>query len=177
MQPVNSSSTKTWFLIITGTICILSALAVIVLMAVALPMMQHFRETARRESAALNLRSLESALRNYEASIVPRKLANVDEVQTVDAVRKIVSQHLGVDIHQITPSTSLADVGADELDLVELVMELEEHFSIGLADTSSPKLDGGISLSHPHGLAPMGELTMLKLAEIVDLQRIVAGTR
>jgi len=49
-----------------------------------------------------------------------------------ERVRRIIAQQLGVDESQITPQTSFVeDLNADSLDLVELIMALEEHFSKG----------------------------------------------
>lgn len=168
MQPADSSkSTKNLFRIL-GVVCILSVLALLVLMVVALPMIQQARDAARRESVAMNLKNLESALRNYQASMMPQKSKSTAETQTIEAVRAIVAKQLGVEMARLTDSTSLAELGADDLDLVELVMELEERFSIGIPDTST--LDAKAPLNNPIGLPPMNELTILKLAETVDRQ-------
>ena len=172
MGPTNpSSSTAKWVLVIAGSVCILSVLFVVVLMAVALPMMRSFNETARRESVAANLKGIESALRNYEMSMNPGPSKSAAAGKTIDTVREIVAKQMGVEVHRITPSTSLAELRADDLDMVELIMELEEHFSVSILDESTPKLDEKLTLKNSNGLPPLGELTMLKLAELVDLQR------
>ncbi|HUT97162.1 MAG TPA: acyl carrier protein [Dehalococcoidales bacterium] len=47
-----------------------------------------------------------------------------------DRVKKIVVDQLGVDEEEVVPSANFVDdLGADSLDLVELVMSLEEEFS------------------------------------------------
>jgi acyl carrier protein len=47
-----------------------------------------------------------------------------------DRIKKIVVDQLGVDEAEVTPSSSFVDdLGADSLDLVELIMALEEEFS------------------------------------------------
>lgn len=47
-----------------------------------------------------------------------------------ERVKKIVVEQLGVDDADVVPSASfIDDLGADSLDLVELVMSLEEEFS------------------------------------------------
>ena len=47
-----------------------------------------------------------------------------------ERIKKIVMEQLGVDDKEVVPSASLVDdLGADSLDLVELVMSLEEEFS------------------------------------------------
>jgi len=48
----------------------------------------------------------------------------------LERVRKIVVEQLGVDESEVQPAASFVDdLGADSLDLVELVMSLEEEFS------------------------------------------------
>jgi acyl carrier protein len=50
---------------------------------------------------------------------------------TVDRVKKIVVDNLGVDADKVTDSASfIDDLGADSLDTVELVMAFEEEFGI-----------------------------------------------
>ena len=47
-----------------------------------------------------------------------------------ERVKKIVVEKLGVDESDVVPSASFVDdLGADSLDLVELIMSLEEEFS------------------------------------------------
>ncbi len=52
-----------------------------------------------------------------------------------ETVRKVLAEQLEVDESIITPETDIIDdLGADSLDLVELVMSLEEHYDIVLTD-------------------------------------------
>ncbi len=47
-----------------------------------------------------------------------------------ERLRKIVVEQLGVEAEEVVPSASfIDDLGADSLDLVELIMSLEEEFS------------------------------------------------
>jgi acyl carrier protein len=47
-----------------------------------------------------------------------------------DRVKKIIVDQLGVEEKEVVPSAKFADdLGADSLDLVELIMAMEEHFS------------------------------------------------
>ncbi|MDG2220099.1 MAG: acyl carrier protein [Rubripirellula sp.] len=58
-----------------------------------------------------------------------------------ERVIDIVSEQLGVDKDKITLETSFVnDLGADSLDTVELVMELEEEFDISIPDESAEKI-------------------------------------
>ncbi|MCP4885392.1 MAG: acyl carrier protein [Rubripirellula sp.] len=58
-----------------------------------------------------------------------------------ERVIDIVSEQLGVDKDKINLDTSFVnDLGADSLDTVELVMELEEEFDISIPDESAEKI-------------------------------------
>lgn len=53
----------------------------------------------------------------------------------------IVCENLGVSREQVTRQTSFQeDIGADSLDIVELVMELEEEFEITIPDDAAEKI-------------------------------------
>ena len=58
-----------------------------------------------------------------------------------DKVKKIISEKLSVDIEEIVPEASFVDdLGADSLDLVELIMSMEEEFDIDISDEDAEKL-------------------------------------
>jgi acyl carrier protein len=65
-----------------------------------------------------------------------------DNVASVkERVIDIVAEQLGVSKDQVTPETSFVnDLGADSLDTVELVMELEEEFDINIPDDAAEKI-------------------------------------
>jgi acyl carrier protein len=66
-------------------------------------------------------------------------MAKVGAVQ--DRVIDIVAEQLGVDKEKVAPETSFVnDLGADSLDTVELVMELEEEFDISIPDDAAEKI-------------------------------------
>jgi acyl carrier protein len=59
----------------------------------------------------------------------------------LERVTEIVSEQLGVDKDKVTAETSFVnDLGADSLDTVELVMELEEEFDINIPDDAAEKI-------------------------------------
>ena len=59
----------------------------------------------------------------------------------MERVNDIVSEQLGVDKEKITAETSFVnDLGADSLDTVELVMELEEEFDVNIPDDAAEKI-------------------------------------
>ena len=58
-----------------------------------------------------------------------------------DQVRGIIAEQLGVKKEKITRETHFVnDLGADSLDTVELVMELEEEFDISIPEDSAEKI-------------------------------------
>lgn len=64
-------------------------------------------------------------------------------------VQQIVSDQFGVNLEEVTPDSSLAeDLGADELDIVELVMELEHEFKIEISDEVADDLNTVGKLTH-----------------------------
>ena len=61
--------------------------------------------------------------------------------ETADRVKKIVVEHLGVDAEKVTEDASfIDDLGADSLDIVELVMAFEEEFGIEIPDEDAEKI-------------------------------------
>lgn len=58
-----------------------------------------------------------------------------------DKVKKIIAEKLSVDLDEIVPSASFVnDLGADSLDLVELIMSMEEEFDIDIPDEDAEKI-------------------------------------
>ena len=58
-----------------------------------------------------------------------------------EKIKKIIVDQLGVDPEKVTPEASFVDdLGADSLDLVELVMSLEEDYGIEIPDEDVEKI-------------------------------------
>ncbi len=58
-----------------------------------------------------------------------------------EQVYEIIQRKLSVNLEQITPEASFTeDLGADSLDTVELVMDLEEEFNITIPEEDQEKL-------------------------------------
>ena len=58
-----------------------------------------------------------------------------------ERVKQIIVEQLGVDDGEVTPSASFQDdLGADSLDIVELVMAFEETFEIEIPDEDAEKI-------------------------------------
>ena len=81
--------------------------------------------------------------------------------QTVDRVRSEVATILKKDSAQIDVTKPLAAQGADELDIVEIVMAVEEAFKVEIPDSAIGENVGEVTKT----------LTVQKIAEIVSRQQ------
>ncbi|GBC76061.1 Acyl carrier protein [bacterium HR07] len=58
-----------------------------------------------------------------------------------DQVRQIIAEQLMVDIEEVTDDASfIEDLGADSLDTVEMIMEIEDEFGIEIPDEDAEKI-------------------------------------
>lgn len=53
---------------------------------------------------------------------------------TLNTVREMIVDRFGVQEDKVNSEMTFEDLGADSLDVVELVMELEDHFNIQFDD-------------------------------------------
>lgn len=61
--------------------------------------------------------------------------------EIIDEVKEIIAERLSYDKEKINEQTSFTeDLGADSLDLVELIMELEKKFDITIPEDESEKI-------------------------------------
>ena len=62
------------------------------------------------------------------------------ETSIADRVKQIIVEQLGVDAAEVTTAAHFVnDLGADSLDTVELVMELEDEFDVSIPDEDAEK--------------------------------------
>ena len=62
-------------------------------------------------------------------------------MSVADKVKSIIVEQLGVEADEVKPEASFTDdLGADSLDIVELVMAFEEEFGIEIADEDAEKI-------------------------------------
>ena len=85
---------------------------------------------------------------------------------TVEQVGSIVARLLKLERSKVLATTSLNDLNFDELDLVELVLELEDTFSISLPDDAIEHQLGIVT--GQRGLKYIGNVTIEKIAKLVD---------
>jgi len=62
-------------------------------------------------------------------------------MESMDRIKKIIVDQLGIDESKITENSSFVDdLGADSLDIVELIMAFEEEFDIEIPDEDAEKM-------------------------------------
>jgi acyl carrier protein len=62
-------------------------------------------------------------------------------MSVAEKVKSIIVEQLGVEADEVTPTASFTDdLGADSLDIVELVMAFEEEFGIEIPDEAAEKI-------------------------------------
>ena len=66
-------------------------------------------------------------------------MANVEEI--IEQVKDIICEKLSVSAEDVVPEASVVDdLGADSLDLVEMIMAMEDKFGINIADEEAEKI-------------------------------------
>lgn len=72
-----------------------------------------------------------------------------------DKIRKLISQQLNLPLEKVLPESKIVeDLGADSLDIVELLMALEDEFGITVSDEQAQ--------------------TMLTIA---DIEKVISGLK
>ncbi len=66
-------------------------------------------------------------------------MATAQEIE--EKIKGIIVEQLGVNLEQVTAEASfIEDLGADSLDIVELIMALEEEYDIEIPDEDAEKI-------------------------------------
>ena len=60
---------------------------------------------------------------------------------TIEKVKEIIANQLSIDVTKLTEKTNIAEeLGADSLDVVEILMALEEEFEVSIPDEAIPNI-------------------------------------
>ena len=82
-----------------------------------------------------------AAVRTYLRATNTNRTNFMAEKPIEEKVKDIIVEQLGVNPEQVTPQASfIEDLGADSLDIVELVMAFEEEFGVEVPDEDAEKL-------------------------------------
>lgn len=68
-------------------------------------------------------------------------MATFDRDETFASIAKIVSDKLGIDKSKISMTSTFQELGADSVDLVEIIMRMEEHFGMEINDEDAEKME------------------------------------
>ena len=68
-------------------------------------------------------------------------MATFDRDETFAVIAKIVADKLGIDKSKITMNSTFQELGADSVDLVEIIMRMEEQFGMEINDEDAEKME------------------------------------
>ncbi|XP_057472627.1 acyl carrier protein 1, chloroplastic-like [Actinidia eriantha] len=60
--------------------------------------------------------------------------------ETLQTVQSTIAKQLSIDETAVTPQTKFADLGADSLDIVEIMMALEEKFEVSIGEEGAANI-------------------------------------
>jgi acyl carrier protein len=64
----------------------------------------------------------------------------IERSETASKINSIIAEKLNMDVHSINAQSTLQDLGADSLDMVDIIMKIEEEFGIEINDEDAEKL-------------------------------------
>lgn len=68
------------------------------------------------------------------------KLMAIEINETASKIISIIAEKLHIDVEAVNPQSTLQDLGADSLDMVDIIMKVEEEFGIEINDEDAEKL-------------------------------------
>lgn len=88
-------------------------------------------------------------------------------MEVIDAVRSIISKSLKIPIERLTPDARLDELGAESLDVIEIVFNLEEKFDISIPF----KADEGSRLTKPDKSQEDADMQFSTVGDIANMVR------
>ena len=77
----------------------------------------------------------------------------IEKQDTTQKIIALIAEKLNIDQSMVKAEVMLQDLGADSLDMVEIIMKLEEQFSIEINDEEAEKLTNVQEvINYVHGL-------------------------
>ncbi len=68
-------------------------------------------------------------------------MAQFDRQDTFNKMAAVIADELKIDAQSIKPDSTFKDLGADSLDMVQIIMRLEEQFGIEIKDEDAETLE------------------------------------
>ncbi|WQZ09213.1 acyl carrier protein [Helicobacter pylori] len=107
--------------------------------------LREFKEEADNNyQKSLNDEELQNNLREWRRTKNQQnnnKAFNTNDTNLFETIQAVIAEQLNVDAAQVTPEAEFVkDLGADSLDVVELIMALEEKFGIEIPDEQAEKI-------------------------------------
>jgi acyl carrier protein len=81
-------------------------------------------------------------------------------VEVNDEVKHVISRSLKIPVEQLGDSSTLEDLGAESIDVIELVFDLDEKFDIEISIKSNPEALVLNSGTNTPGLSEIGSMTI-----------------
>jgi acyl carrier protein len=64
----------------------------------------------------------------------------IEMSETAQKISSIIAEKIRIEVSSVKPESTLQDLGADSLDMVDIVMKVEEEFGIEINDEDAEKL-------------------------------------
>lgn len=77
----------------------------------------------------------------------------IEMSETATKIKSIIAEKLNMDVQNINAQSTLQDLGADSLDMVDIIMKIEEEFGIEINDEDAERLHNVQDvIDYVHGL-------------------------